>query len=66
MIDMKTFQAMALSFPHTERVPHFERIDFKMTNQLVQLKFHFIMLAWNSPSWATRNYFIRPPDDFNQ
>jgi len=30
MIDMKAFQAMALSFPHTEQVPHFERIGFKI------------------------------------
>ena len=29
MIDMKAFQTMALSFPHTEQVPHFERIGFK-------------------------------------
>jgi len=30
MIDMKVFQVMALSFPHTEQVPHFERIGFKI------------------------------------
>src|ERR1041384_6750963 len=30
MIDMKAFQAMALSFHHTEQVPHFERIGFKV------------------------------------
>jgi len=30
MIDMKAFEAMALSFPHTEQVPHFERIGFKI------------------------------------
>jgi len=28
---MKTFQGMALSFPHTEQVPHFERIGYKIT-----------------------------------
>jgi len=33
MIDMKAFQAMALSFPHTEQVPHFERIGFKITGK---------------------------------
>ena len=27
---MKTFCEMALSFPHTEQVPHFERIGFKI------------------------------------
>ena len=30
MIDMKIFQDMALSFPHTEQVPHFERLGFKV------------------------------------
>ena len=33
MIDMKAFQYMALSFPHTEQVPHFERIGFKITGK---------------------------------
>ena len=33
MIDMKAFQAMALSFPHTEQVPHFERIGFKIASR---------------------------------
>jgi hypothetical protein len=33
MIDMKAFQAMALSFPHTEQVPHFERAGFKITGK---------------------------------
>jgi hypothetical protein len=33
MIDMKAFQAMALSFPNTEQVPHFERIGFKITGK---------------------------------
>ena len=33
MINMKTFQAMALSFPHTEQVSHFERIGFKITGR---------------------------------
>ena len=33
MIDMKAFRAMALSFPHTEQVPHFERIGFKITGR---------------------------------
>src|SRR5215510_5746785 len=30
MIDMKSFQQMALSFPYTEQVPHFERLGFKI------------------------------------
>jgi len=33
MIDMKAFQTMALSFPHTEQVPHFERVGFKITGK---------------------------------
>jgi hypothetical protein len=33
MINMKTFQGMAFSFPHTEQVPHFERIGFKITGK---------------------------------
>ena len=33
MIDAKTFQKMALSFPHTEQVPHFERVGFKVTGK---------------------------------
>ena len=33
MIDMKAFQAMALSFPHTEQVAHFERIGFKIAGK---------------------------------
>jgi hypothetical protein len=33
MIDMKAFQKMALSFPHTEQVPHFERVGFKITGK---------------------------------
>jgi hypothetical protein len=30
MIDLKTFRGMALSFPNTEEVSHFERIGFKI------------------------------------
>ncbi|HYK43609.1 MAG TPA: MmcQ/YjbR family DNA-binding protein [Parafilimonas sp.] len=30
MISAATFREMALSFPHTEQVPHFERIGFKI------------------------------------
>ena len=33
MIDLKTFQDLALSFPNTEQVPHFERIGFKITGR---------------------------------
>jgi hypothetical protein len=30
MINMKAFAEMALSFPHTEQVPHFDRIGFRI------------------------------------
>jgi hypothetical protein len=30
MIGMKAFRDLALSFPNTEQVPHFERIGFKI------------------------------------
>jgi Protein of unknown function (DUF419). len=30
MIDGKAFRSMALSFPDTEQVPHFDRIGFKV------------------------------------
>ena len=30
MINAAAFRKMALSFPHTEQVPHFERIGFKI------------------------------------
>ncbi len=30
MIDMKTYQQMALAFPYTEPIPHHERIGFKI------------------------------------
>lgn len=33
MISTKTFIQMALSFPNTEQVPHFERIGFKVTGR---------------------------------
>ena len=33
MITMQQFQSMALSFPNTEQVPHFERIGFKITGK---------------------------------
>src|SRR5215467_12590231 len=33
MISMKSFQSLALSFPNTEQVPHFERIGFKVTGR---------------------------------
>ncbi len=33
MINMKAFSEMALSFPHTEQVPHFDRIGFKITGR---------------------------------
>jgi len=33
MIDMKVFESMALSLPHTEEVPHFERVGFKISGK---------------------------------
>lgn len=33
MISIKSFTQMALSFPNTEQVPHFERIGFKVTGR---------------------------------
>lgn len=33
MIDMKAFRDMALSFPYTEQVPHFERVGFRITGK---------------------------------
>lgn len=33
MSDIQNFSAMALSFPSTEQVPHFERIGFKITGR---------------------------------
>jgi hypothetical protein len=33
MIDMKTFGKMALSFPNSQQVAHFERIGFKITGK---------------------------------
>ena len=33
MIDMKSYQQMALSFPYTEQIPHHERIGFKITGK---------------------------------
>jgi len=33
MINANTFEEMALSFPHTESVKHFDRIGFKITGK---------------------------------
>ena len=33
MITVNTFYAMALSFPGTEQVPHFDRVGFKVTGK---------------------------------
>jgi len=33
MIDMKSYQDMALSFPFTKQIPHHERIGFKITGR---------------------------------
>src|SRR5215471_13445797 len=52
MIDMKTFQGMALSFPHTEQVPHFERRGFKIIGKR--------MFATYLEKNNTANIFLTP------
>ena len=54
MIDMKTFQAMALSFPNTEQVPHFERQGFKLTGRR--------MFATYLEKDNTANIFLTPAE----
>ena len=54
MIDMKTFQRMALSFPHTEQVPHFERIGFKISGKR--------MFATYLEKNDTANIFLTPAE----
>src|SRR5215470_16475013 len=54
MIDMKTFQEMALSFPHTEQVPHFERRGFKVSGR----KMFATYLEENN----TANIFLTPAE----
>ena len=54
MITMKTFQEMALSFPNTEQVPHFERIGFKITGRR--------MFATYLEKDNTANIFLTPAE----
>jgi len=54
MIDMKAFQKMALSFPHSEQAPHFERQGFKVTGR----KMFATYLEENN----TANIFLTPPE----
>ena len=50
MIDMPTFFKMALSFPHTEQVKHFERTGFKVVGKR--------MFATHLESNNTANIFL--------
>jgi hypothetical protein len=54
MISLKTFFEMALSFPNTERVPHFERIGFKITGRR--------MFATHFEKDNTANIFLTPKE----
>src|SRR5438105_1456671 len=54
MMDIKTIQSMALSFPNTEQVPHFERIGFKVTG--------IRMFATYLESNNTANIFLTLPE----
>jgi hypothetical protein len=51
---MKTFQSMALSFPNTEQVPHFERLGFKIMGRR--------MFATYLESNNTANIFLTPEE----
>jgi len=52
MVNMKAFLEMALSFPHTEQVPHFERIGFKIIGRR--------MFATYLETNNTANIFLTP------
>jgi hypothetical protein len=54
MIGMKAFQDMALSFPNTEQVPHFERIGFKIVGRR--------MFATYLEENNTANIFLTPAE----
>jgi len=54
MTDMKAFQKMALSFPYTEQVPHFERIGFKIIGKR--------MFATYLEKNNTANIFLTPSE----
>jgi hypothetical protein len=51
---MKSFQSLALSFPNTEQVPHFERIGFKIIGRR--------MFATYLESNNTANIFLTPAE----
>jgi hypothetical protein len=54
MIGMKAFQDLALSFPNTEQVPHFERIGFKIIGRR--------MFATYLEKNNTANIFLTPSE----
>jgi hypothetical protein len=54
MLEMKTFQEMALSFPNTEQVAHFERLGFKVTGKK--------MFATYIEENNTTNIFLTPAE----
>ena len=54
MITEKLFTQMALSFPGTEQVPHFERIGFKVTGRR--------MFATYLQKDNTANIFLTPEE----
>ena len=54
MISMKGFQDMALSFPYSEKVPHFERLGFKITGR----RMYATYLDKNN----TANIFLTPAE----
>jgi hypothetical protein len=54
MIIGKQFTELALSFPGTEQVPHFERIGFKVSGR----RMFSTYLAENN----TANVFLTPPE----
>ncbi len=54
MISMKSFQDMALSFPNSEQVPHFERLGFKVIGRR--------MYATYLDKDNTANIFLTPAE----
>lgn len=56
MIDGKTFRTMALSFPDTEQVPHFDRIGFKIIKRR--------MFATYLEKDNTANIFLTPEEQW--
>jgi hypothetical protein len=54
MIDMKAFQDLALSFPHSQQVPHFDRLGFKVIGRRMFATYH--------EKNNTANIFLRPAE----